>query len=887
MVEIIEAAKSEDGRDLLDSTSEPAYFTIDVTPTLDVAQTGAGTAAITVNGSAREYTVVYAAEVTYEEGSTTPKQPAEGDYVTATVRGNGTLTVKGLEEGTTLCVQAALVEEGEAVSKVAMAFLPVISWDWAAKPTVTAAQNLDKDGKLDIVFTDNASEIYTGEDKSDLVAYRIVAGGKTIVAYVEPFQDHYTLVTYDGTQTTVIGQNDKTAGTWTATVDYEKGTAKKDTITVTPMVMDSEDKTETVYTGATGSVTYNCSGFMPAAWKTAPRISQKVERNTVDFSMHLYGGATTAMVKIDGKVYALSALEEAFPGEITVTHNEDADDEWDIMVTYGGKKLGYGTHRFAFAGVDPAADSDAVGAYTGESKVTITATPAWASKKIALKIAQKDDTTVTLSFTNLGQYDDNGSLQDYYVACKGNVDEYNNLIWEKIPLDRATLDAKGKTWTIEADLDSMEILTYDQPTTFYIKATGPNYDTSLAPFTTKVTEASVTLKKLWQTKPSVKVTYSTAEREATMVVTGKGNPDGFELEWSATGKAPWYPISFTDGVATIEGDYQTTITATPDANNDAVWTYVLSTDANYSGKLYIMVTPCKYSTTSEAFENSYGVSATTTVKIAPAWTTKAPKVTLKQIDETTVTATWSAIAVANHYDVTVTGPDAEDAEVSTVYNEKKKTYTATITGLTEGQKYDIYVTPYYQEYAKDAEEGDEPVVDEKGTFGKATITLTRLWQKTPVVKITYDKKTDGMTVKGTVTYYGCPEHLEVSIAGNGLKTEPIDLTKYDDFGDAGTTGNTLGFSFIVAAVGEREAEGYYYEYAPGTYTVTATAYDDNKETVVSSRTVKATVNEAFLGDKIKVKSITQLTECSGKITISALNIKTANNARFRVYIVDE
>ena len=250
------------------------------------------------------------------------------------------------------------------------------------------------------------------------------------------------------------------------------------------------------------------------------------------------------------------------------------------------------------------------------------------------------------------------------------------------------------------------------------------------------------------------------------------------------------------------------------------------------------------------------------VTIAPKWAAKTTKVTLKQTNETTVVASWSAVSPANCYLAAIyQGDESEPYEFGAVSSDPKgKTWTATFSNLSEGT-YTVKVLPHYKD-----ENGKYISSD---VFSTAKITLAKLWTRKPVVKIV-SPTTDnyfptGIVVSGTVTYYGKPDHLDVSITGNGLTIDPIDLTKDEKFGDAGTTGRTLSFEFFVA----REVDGSYV-YAPGPYTVTATAYNNAKTTKASS-SAKATVGEAFLGDKITVKSIVQTSECSGRIIIKALS----------------
>ena len=84
------------------------------------------------------------------------------------------------------------------------------------------------------------------------------------------------------------------------------------------------------------------------------------------------------------------------------------------------------------------------------------------------------------------------------------------------------------------------------------------------------------------------------------------------------------------------------------------------------------------------------------VTIAPKWTKTAPKVTLTQTSETTVTATWSGISLANAYTASISdGKETRRPDETPAYDSTKKIWSATFSGLTEATKYTVTVTPRY------------------------------------------------------------------------------------------------------------------------------------------------------------------------------------------------
>ena len=376
---------------------------------------------------------------------------------------------------------------------------------------------------------------------------------------------HYVLVTYDDpkakTNRTVIGTdfyynyktNVETDGVWSVSVPYTGivGTKNtKDTIKVTPLYVSTEDNS-VVYTGKTGSTTYNRTLFTEAAWKTAPAVEGNpcIKDNKVTILFHLYGGATDAVMKIDGKYYGklselpLNTADDANEAEIVVHKYSGDDYEWGITVTYG-KTFAYGTHKFAFAAVSPSNADNYSSIFSKETPVTISATPSWVNSKITVKAAQKDDTTITLTYTNLA--DDNNSIDSYQISLDGKT-------WVDIPETRqeedqsiAELDAKGKNWVYDYVFDEPE---YGTKITFQIKAVGANYagTGTLETKENKIGKATVTMTKLWQTAPSVKVAYDIVDRVATMIVTGKGNPKEYVLSYNTTGKdsSGWTPVFAT------------------------------------------------------------------------------------------------------------------------------------------------------------------------------------------------------------------------------------------------------------------------------------------------------------------------------------------------------
>ena len=150
-----------------EATSKEIPFTIEnwtAAPTLVVEQTSATTATITVTGAADKYAVWYS--ITHYDANgdrtTSSSGPDVAEWVT--LKAGKTLTLKKLQEYDEIQVTAGaqivwddskkdyVYVTGYASNGVTY----IINWDWATKPKVSATQNMNADGRLDIVFTDYA-----------------------------------------------------------------------------------------------------------------------------------------------------------------------------------------------------------------------------------------------------------------------------------------------------------------------------------------------------------------------------------------------------------------------------------------------------------------------------------------------------------------------------------------------------------------------------------------------------------------------------------------------------------------------------------------------------------------------------------------------------------
>ena len=848
------------------SESEKYYFTVpdSVTyPTLDVQQTGADTVDITVSGDAAEYAVVYHVIGLNDAGI--PVVKVEDTMVT--VKNGKTLTLKGLEEKDTVTAKAGAqavwnetTKSYDFITDSITGGATLINWEWATKPTVTVKQDMTTEGRLDVTFSNDAYRAYDTE--SHAVAYEIVTAAGTIVAYVTNENGEYILTDKDNHQigsgyTVIPGENRY----WTVHVDgytaydkSKKGDAKTDVITVTPLIFYAG---EVEYTGTTGSVKYDRTRFVNAAWTAAPDVYYDVEENKAEFRVALHGGATDGAIKIGTAEYQLSKLIGNPIDGVKV--EKGTIYSYIVTVTFGGDTMKYDTaYKFSFAALDPSesASLDNKGTYSSAISVKIAKKPAWISKKITVKVTQADDDTLNVTFTNLNQFDTNKSLEEYLISFTGKDGD-----WTQIFLDDWTLDAKGKNYTGSISVSNPS---YTDKTTVYIMAVGSNYvdPATTGYWETAVGSGSVTMKKLWATKPTVKAVASSTSRIATVTVTGKGNPDSFLLEWSDGSSWNTLDIDYSVGSSKVIDDYQTRVTITGITDCTVTYQLTLATDEyyNYTKALYLRATPKKGS-------ESGTTSAKASVKIAPAWTTKALKLTLKQTAEDTLTVTWPGIATANVYQLVFSIDGTITKIAAGTYNEKTKTWSAVVNGLEKGKEYKVEVTPIY----------DTPTMYDIGLTATTTFTLTDLWQKTPVVsKLT----TDGITVSGKVTYYGQPEVLTVYITGPDGYENKVTFNHPDA---AGIEGKDKEFKFFVR--NEKDST-----YLPGTYTVTAVVSDGAETpTEVTSKAVKATVKEAFMANGAKVKSVVQKNEQEFTVTLSKALAKNKSDDRglwVDVYYVD-
>ena len=792
-------------------------------PKVTLEQTGAGTVQMVINGQATQY------QVAYQEGAATA-------YTNITCK-NGTTTLKKLAVST-LQVKVTPIQGKQVSSNTTTAYLQVYDWGWATKPSVAAAQNMNTEGKLDITFSNTAYTAYAEEGLR--VAYIVKADG------VE-----YTCVVADDDTTSSTGDyclKDKTTGkkigeavnnSWIVTVPYTAGSGN-DTITVTPVAYDADGSL--MFNGTAGSVKYKRANFSANVWATVPTVLSSTFRNQANFDVYFCGNVRDAIMTIDGEKYALSSADQYDFIDVYQT-----GAHFQVTVTYGGK-LPYGSHKFTFAAIDPN-EEGTVTSYGAASKaqtVKIAATPDWVSRKISLSVTQVDDTTVQLTYTKLA--DDTKSLLGYQLSV--NDGEFKNI--------GGTVSGKNYVYTYTFAADEID---YTKATKFTVRAAG-GYSREVSAedafYSKTPATKSVKLKELWMTAPTLKVTASKTNRCATITLTGAGNPDGYQLLWSADGKI-WDTVNFgDDNKAEIEG-YQTTITRTKVSDSDCSYTYELVAEANYTKNLYFKAKAVKkYGSGSVTYGNE---SAKATVKIAPSWVNKTTKVTLTQTGEYDFDISWKAMTDATAYDVVV--KDDNDKTVNTETDVKIDDLPLSYScGLDD--PYTVEVWPYYVNA-----DGQKDYVTEPST---ATISMAYLFRKAPVVTVT---KVTGVSIEGYVTYYGRCNNDEVWLVvtdPNGTPTEKCIAYSQTDAGAEGRQAH-----FTIAAFTESDGS---YHYTPGTYRLYAYTEDSIAGVLATSTTVKATVKDAFLGATPVVKSVTQINERSFTLTLKkALASKAADGSR--------
>ena len=772
-----------------------------VAPTVSLTQTAAGQVNLNIDGNAATYAVEYAVD----DGKATTVSCKKGDN-----------TLKKLGSSGTLSVKVRPTADGQTSSNTATASWKLVSWDWAKAPTVTATQDLTAEGKLKLTFSDYAYPAYLADGEGLEIGYTVTANGRELEYTVSEVDGEYVLVRNGA----VAGS--RSGSLWVLDVDYEAGTGK-DTVKVRPFLVFRDDDGNRLgsASGTVGSVKYNRTAFIAAAWKLAPKVSTpRVVLNTAVFDVYLRGGAETGMISIDGKKYALSG-----PGVDFITA-ASVEGYTQVTVTFGGD-LAYGKHKFAFAAVG---SDGTAGTYSSAVAVTVSATPAWASGKLTLKVSQVNDTSVKLTFTRLA--DTTGSLTHYQVFMNGE-----ELCRVAPDSNQLSVDAKGKNYILTFQLPD-GLISYQGATTFTVRAIGSYEGTGAVDFKTSTAKASLTLKQLWKTAPTAKASVSSVLRQATVTVTGKGSPTGYSVQFSTDKGKTWTDL---DAASLPYGAYLTL-----DSFSGAKAIYTLTASENFSAAVQFRFRPVKADAEGEAVGSwSDGVS----VKLAPAWTTTVLKPTATQTGEGEVTVSWKALTGAEMYCVCITDSADYAADFFT------ETARLTVTGLTAGKTYKITVQPQ-----------STTGTYIEGTTSKAvSVAVKALWSKKPVVKVT---KVTGVSVTASVTYYGKPDaSLVLAITGpNGYAAEQSVASP----ADAGTSGKKVTFTFEVSNNGA---------YAPGTYTLKATV--KNGEGSVTSKAVTAAVKDSALENNAKLKSLTQVNERKAKLTLSKA-IGTAGDDRYLV-----
>ena len=316
----------------------------------------------------------------------------------------------------------------------------------------------------------------------------------------------------------------------------------------------------------------------------------------------------------------------------------------------------------------------------------------------------------------------------------------------------------------------------------------------------------------------MKVETDLLKRAATLTVTGTFCPEYYYLEVSEDSGKTWhivYPSKMADKDYTMP--YGTKFTSVE--GQDAVMTVKLTAMENYAKALQVRATPYK--------DGSFGnTSKAVKLSIAPAWASKDVKATATQTGEDEVTVSWKSAGSSDVWYYVQLQHSDETYERGMYTNKTTTTFTSVPT-----DSYTVTVQPLIS-------------TDEKGVTSTTSVTVSELWNKQTVVKVT---KVTGVSISGTVTYYGQPDTVYVTANIGPDMMEPFTLK---DLEYAGAKGKTVPFTIYVHDKDEN--------YAPGTYSVQAYTTKTGSEPSEISKSVTAKVQDALLENSAKVKSLKYL-----------------------------
>ena len=819
-------------------------------PTVTLSQTAANTLTVSISGKAPGYSVEYS----YTQN--------EKDYVytvsTTARNGVASVTLKKLPVSTRVDVKVYPTNSGDTCNHYGSAHCIVADWTWTKKPSLKAYQDMTQEGMLVLEFTDN--EIQAFKDGA-LVGYEVYANNNYNTLYVYSDEGNYYL---GPTKGQVYGVDEEDV--WLVYVPYAYAKATE-TIKVTPVLLNTDGTIAVRGTAAT--VKYDRSRFVDEAWAVAPTVVQNpVDCNTVSFKVTLNARATDAVVYIDGALYAdgknvltLSTLPTTGP----VTARQDADHIWTVTLTYGTDPLVYGKHKIAFAAVDPEeAVDDPYGTASKAVTVSISKEPAWVSKKMAVTAVQTGDTSVTLTFTNLG-LDTTAGLRYYELNANGTT-----FTIELNDENLTPADKKATKLNYEFEVPG---ITYGDYSTFTVNGYG-YYDEGVD-FTGKTGTAKVKMTELWKTAPTLKFTPDSVQRAATLTVTGKGAPNGFNIYVYDETDKTWHCV---DGESDLEEkDYVIPhgITIKMTDKEGPVAKYTITATESFTRALQFKAEPYKSDednvtnqenpNTSEPEYTRGNTSKAAKLTISPAWATKAVKPTATQTAENAFTVTWKAVSGADRYDVEVYKAGETEAYQSTTV---KDATTAVFPDMPVGT-YTVTVQPYIV---------NDKEAKEWGTVSKAvTVKVEELWNKTPVVKVT---SVTGFSVSGTVTYYGQPDSVNVTAVMGAINRQvSIPVTEY-----AGAKGKKVNFTVYITTTDNITADN---KYTPGTYSVQAFTTKSGSDPSENSKSVTAKLQDSFLENPAKIKSIVQINEFQATLTLSKALGKATDNRWYIVALEDK
>ena len=775
-----------------------------------LTQTAANALTVDISGKAPAYYVEYQ--------YTLDGQEYEGNVSAKAKSGDASVTLNKLPTSTEVIVRVYSMDaKGGKCSQYAEARRTMADWSWTKKPSLKVYQDMTQEDTLVLEFTND-----------ELPAFRAAAN----IGY-EVYVDNNNTVLYMSTDAklTPVGSSEISGiaeeDVWLVYVPYSYAKAKE-TITVTPVLLD--DNYKVAVRGSAASVKYNRANFLDEAWAAAPTVEQQpVDCNTVSFKVTLNAKATDAVIYIDGALYSdgknvltLNTLPET--GPVTAVQDTDNKNVWTVTLTYGAAPLAYGKHTIAFAAVDPSKTEDLP--YATPSKavtVSISATPAWVTKKITLKAAQLDDTTLQLTFTNLGEAGNKVGLKNYvlYVDDEKAAD---------ISFAELTKDKKGNL-VYEYQFGDLSYARHS----FMVTATGTYAGDTVDTVEGKEGKATITLTELWKTAPTVTFKANNAtDLATTMTVTGKGNPDGFNIYVYDEADKEWHCIEGYKGAEETGYDAPHGIKLERTDFGNAVAQYTVTATEAFSKAVQFKAVA--WNTNSVIVKGNESKVAKLTM--APAWMSKSIKVTVTQTLENEIRVDWKTLTGIDNYYVVLkdsTGAQVGDGKTIPTGGE----YAPTTTFTTDYGSYIVEVTPVKGEL--------------KGKTSTAKVTTKALWSKTPVVKLVSN---NGVRIECTVTYYGKPASLDIVLTGpNGYsQTKTVSSADLHDYGTQGSTGT---YSFYVYD----QADGSDIRtYRPGNYILTATVSDGAETSKPVSKSLKFTVNDSFLSTPAQIKSFKQTNE---------------------------